>query len=150
MWSLRVVVTHVHAQDPLELSPVEDQQPVEAFASDATDPALDMRRSPLALAWRLDDLDSFAGEDGVEVEGERAVTVVGSSRGGRSRDPRDPSAGLRACCNIQTPSGLLVQAALDSAAAEADEEQHVQPPQQHVRLQAVYQDTRYSADDGRS
>jgi hypothetical protein len=37
--AVAVVVANVDAQDPVELAVVEDQQPVEALAADAADPA---------------------------------------------------------------------------------------------------------------
>jgi hypothetical protein len=42
MWPLLVVVAHIDAKDLLQLSPVEDEDPVETLAPDAADPALDV------------------------------------------------------------------------------------------------------------
>jgi hypothetical protein len=38
-----VVVAHVDAKNVLELAAADDQDPVETFAADAADPALDVR-----------------------------------------------------------------------------------------------------------
>ena len=43
MWPLLVVVANIDAKDLLELSAVEDEEPVEALAPDGADPALDVR-----------------------------------------------------------------------------------------------------------
>ena len=43
MWALLVVVPHIDAEYALELTAVEDEQPVEALSSCAADPALDVR-----------------------------------------------------------------------------------------------------------
>ena len=40
VWPLGVVMADVVADDALELSTVEDEQPVETFTADAADPAL--------------------------------------------------------------------------------------------------------------
>ena len=76
VWPVHVVVIREHAKHALEVSTIHDQEPVEALRADGADKALGdgvRLRSP---HWRLDDLNAFAGEDGVEVARELAVTVT--------------------------------------------------------------------------
>jgi len=90
------------------------------------------KRSANAFAFgarRLDDLDSFAGEDGVEVTGELAVAVADEETKGRSPLlecpgelpglPGDPGAG-RVRCN---PDEAY------ASAGKLNEKEHVQPLQ---------------------
>jgi len=66
----------VDAEDVLELSPADDQDPVEAVAADGSDPTFGERvrlRRPERCA---DDLDALASEDVVEGAAELAVSVV--------------------------------------------------------------------------
>src|SRR6266545_5349654 len=60
----------------LEVAAVDDQQPVEALGTDSADETLRDRVRLRRLRRRLDDLDAFAGEDGVEVACELAVAVT--------------------------------------------------------------------------
>jgi hypothetical protein len=76
MRPMAVVVVDVDAEHLLELSPADDQDPVEAVAADGADPALGERvrlRRPKRCA---DDLDAVASEDLVEDTAELAVSVV--------------------------------------------------------------------------
>ena len=76
MRPMAVVVVDVDAEHLLELSPADDQDPVEAVAADGADPALGERvrlRRPERCA---DDLDAVALEDLVEDTAELAVSVV--------------------------------------------------------------------------
>ena len=62
-----VVVIDELAEHVLEVATVQDDEPVEAFSADGADEALGncvrLRRSH----GGVDDLDAFAGEDGIEV-----------------------------------------------------------------------------------
>jgi hypothetical protein len=60
----------------LEVAAADDQQPVEAFAAEAADPALGMRPRPRRPHRRLDHTDPFGAEDLIEVTGELAVAVT--------------------------------------------------------------------------
>src|SRR6266566_5719969 len=76
MWAPFVVMLDIDAEDALELSAAEDQDPVEALAPRAANPALDVR----VRVWRLDRCpdhpDPLAAEDCVEGATELRVTVV--------------------------------------------------------------------------
>jgi hypothetical protein len=69
-------VVDVDAEHPLEVPPVEDQEPVEAFGAGGADEALGDRVRPRCSDRCADDLQAFASEDGVEVAGELAVTIA--------------------------------------------------------------------------
>src|SRR5258705_13348791 len=58
------------------MASVHDQEPVEAVGPDGADEALGGRVRLRRPHRRLDDLDVFAGEDGVEVAGELAIAVA--------------------------------------------------------------------------
>src|SRR6266700_1541172 len=76
MRPLLVVVADIDAKDALELATTEDQQPVEALASDAANPALDVCVRVRSLEGSPDDLHPLTAEDGVEGAAELAVAVV--------------------------------------------------------------------------
>jgi hypothetical protein len=50
VWPAAVVMAHVDVENLLELAATDDQEPVEAFAAGAADPALDVR----VRIWRPD------------------------------------------------------------------------------------------------
>jgi hypothetical protein len=60
--AVRVVVLDVDRQDSFEVAAVEDQEPIEALAADAADPAFGKRVSS-GCAYRCpDDPDRFGAE----------------------------------------------------------------------------------------
>jgi len=64
---VRVVVRRVDVDDALELAAAEDQQPVEALAAQAPDPAFCVRSRPRRRPqWSLDDTDTLGAEDLIE------------------------------------------------------------------------------------
>jgi hypothetical protein len=71
-----VVVARVDAEDVLELAAADDQQPVEALAANAADPALDVGVRVRRPNRRPHDPDTFAGEDRIERRGELGISVV--------------------------------------------------------------------------
>jgi hypothetical protein len=71
-----VVVLDEDAQRPLELPPVDDEEPIETFGPDGADEALGDRIRPRRSNRRPDDLDPFATEDRVEVTNELAVAIA--------------------------------------------------------------------------
>jgi hypothetical protein len=76
MRPMAVVMVDIDAQHLLELSPADDQDPVEAVPADGADPAFGERvrlRGPERCA---DDLDAFASEGLVEDAAELAVAIV--------------------------------------------------------------------------
>ena len=64
--SVCVVVVDVDAEHVLEVAAVEDQKPIEAFSTDGADEALGDRVRLRGAHRRLDDVDAFTAEDGIE------------------------------------------------------------------------------------
>jgi hypothetical protein len=64
-----VVVAGEDAERALDVTLVHDQEPVETLGADGADKTLGDRVRLRRSQRRLDDLDAFAGEDGVEVTG---------------------------------------------------------------------------------
>jgi hypothetical protein len=62
-----VVVIDELAEHVLEVATVQDDEPVEAFSADGADEALGDRIRLWRAHRRLDHVDVFAGEDGIEV-----------------------------------------------------------------------------------
>jgi hypothetical protein len=56
----------IGAEDSLEVSVVEDEEPVEAFGADGADEALGDGVRPRRPDWRAQDADSLAAEELVE------------------------------------------------------------------------------------
>jgi hypothetical protein len=104
-----VVMTDIDPEYVLELAAADDQQSVEALAADADHPALDVRVRVRRLHRSADDLDLLGRQKGSNA---RANFVSWSWIRNRTWLSRSSSAisRLRACCNIQPVSGLLVQA----------------------------------------
>ncbi len=76
VWPVGVVMVDVDAEDVLELSSADDQDPVEAVAADGSDPTFGERvrfRRPERCA---NDLDALASKDVVEGAAELAVSVA--------------------------------------------------------------------------
>jgi len=120
-------VTHIDLQDALELSAVEDEEPVEAVPAHAADPALRVGVRVRRLDRCADDGDALAFEDAVEGAAELFVTVV---------DEEERT--LRAVVQLHQqvarvlprPGRVRVARAgdvLDPTCADRDEEEHVQP-----------------------
>jgi hypothetical protein len=66
---VRVVVIDEDAEHVLEVAAVQDQEPVEAFSAGGADEALGDRVRFRCAQRGFEDLDAFAGEDGVEDAG---------------------------------------------------------------------------------
>jgi hypothetical protein len=65
-----------HSQYLFEVSPVEDQEPVETFGAGGPDESLGDRVGLRRPNWCADDLEPFAGEYVVEAADELAVSVT--------------------------------------------------------------------------
>ena len=66
LWTLLVEVADVDAEDVLKLAAPEDQEPVEALAAHAANPAFGVGVRVRRPDRRPDDLDSFAPEDALD------------------------------------------------------------------------------------
>src|SRR6266496_2728135 len=76
VWPLLVEVADVDAEDMLELVATEDQEPIEALATHAADPAFRVGGRVRRPDRCADDRDLFALEDAVEGAAELRVAVV--------------------------------------------------------------------------
>ena len=124
-----VVVVGEDAEDALEMASVHDQDPVEAVGPDGTDEALGDRVRFWRSHWRLDDLDAFAGEDGVEVAGELAIAVA-DQEAKRSLSLLERPGELARLLGDPWSGGVGGAAGeMDAPATQLDEEEHVQPLQ---------------------
>src|SRR5918994_350552 len=115
----------VDAEHVLELAAVDDQDPVEAFASRRADPALGVGIGVRGSDRRSDDRDAFATEDLVEAAAEFAVAVVKQEAEGLAAvgELHHEVPGL-----LRDPTAVWVARAcdeLDAAALERDEEEDV-------------------------
>ena len=86
-----VEVRDVGSEDVGEVAAPEDQDPVEVFPADATDPALGVRPRLGRSHRRLDHPDPFGAEDLVELAGE-LTGVSGSAQRWRNSTPGAPAA----------------------------------------------------------
>ena len=95
-----VEVRDVGSEDVVEVAAPEDQDPVEVFPADATDPALGVRPCLGRSHRRLDHPDPFGAEDLVELAGE-LTGVSGSAQRWRNSTPGAPSGlGCRATATL--------------------------------------------------
>jgi hypothetical protein len=99
-----VVVQRVSGHDVLEVAAAEYQQPVEALAADAADPALGVGARLRRSYRRFDDANAFAAEDLVELARELAVVrsdrgTLGGSPGAVANFARERSSAAISCCS---------------------------------------------------
>jgi hypothetical protein len=127
--SVLVVVADVGADDLFELAPAEDQDPVEAFAAQASHPALGMRLRLWRSHRRLDHTDAIGTEHFVEAARELAVAVT-------HEEPHRPlllgEGQYKVACLLRHPALVRIRghaAEMDAAVRELDEKEHVQAPQ---------------------
>ena len=129
MRSPTVVVTHVDAEDVLKLAAADDQQPIEALAADAANPALHVGVGVRCPYGRADDLDLLVPEDGIEGARELRVAIV-------DQEPNLSVALVefhqQVARLLKHPGGVRVAGAgevLDPAAANREKDEHVQATQ---------------------
>src|SRR5215211_511736 len=122
-----VVMAGIDAKHLLELPPAEDEQAVEALATDAADPALGVSVRVRSLDGRADHSHSFATEDVIETAAELGVAIVDQEAERLiaiiERHPQ-------VACLLGDPGARRVGRAgdeLDAAALERDEEERVDP-----------------------
>jgi hypothetical protein len=71
-----IVMPDVSDENVVEVAAAKDQQPVEAVASEAADPAFGMGARLRRPNRRFDDVDAFRAEDLVEFAAELAVAIT--------------------------------------------------------------------------
>ena len=106
MGLLGVVVGNVDPKNPLQMSAVEHERPVEALGPDGPDPSFGEGVRPRSLDRSVDDLDALACEHRVEAGGVLRVLVP-------DQEPEDAAAGeiegqVPPCWVTQAASGFLV------------------------------------------
>jgi hypothetical protein len=109
VWPLLVEVADVDAEDMLELASTEDQEPIEALSTDATDPALRVGVRVWSLDRRADDRNVFALW---KMASKARLNFVSRSWIRNRNGCSSPSfmTRLRACWATQRPSGFELQA----------------------------------------
>ena len=126
-----VVVERVVGEDAFELAAAEDEQPVEAFATQGPDPALGVRPGVGCLDRRLDHADALRAKDLVEVTSELAVAVA-------DQVPRPDVLVIKlheqVPCLLGHPGPVRVRrdpGEMDPPRRKLDEEEDVQPFEEH-------------------
>src|SRR3954452_8137685 len=119
----------VDVEDVLELAAADDQEPVEALAADASNPALHMRVRVRRLHRRTDYLDLPARQESVEGGRELRVSVV-------DQEPHLPAAVVelhqQVASLLQHPRAVRFAGAgevLDPTAPDREEDEHVHASQ---------------------
>ena len=110
MWPVAVVVAGEDAEHALKVTLVHDQEPVETLGADGADETLGGCVRRRRSHRRLDELDAFADEDGVESR----VNLLSRSRIRKRNDPDrfwSVQANWRACWVTHGPVGFAVQPA---------------------------------------
>jgi hypothetical protein len=128
---MAVVVLDVDVQDAKKLPTPSDQEVVQALLAHGANPALGDGVSVRSLDRRQDDLGADRAPDAVEGAGELAVTVVDQEPdgGGVLIERRDEIAGLLRDPGTGGVGGDAGE--VHTPVVELDEEQHVQPLQEH-------------------
>ena len=129
MRPVSVVVADIDAEDMFELAAADDQQPVKAFAADAADPTLHVGVGVRRPYRRADDLDLLARQERVESRRELRVAVM-------DQEPHPPVTIVKLHQQVarllERPRGVRSAGAgevLDPAAADRQEDEHVQAAQ---------------------
>src|ERR1019366_10564477 len=128
---MAVVVTGIAAKDPLQMPSVYNEEVVETLGADGPDEALRISIRVRCPKWSQKDLGTLGSEDLVEADHVLRITVsdeepwvqsfVGEVTGQVPRLLGDP----RAIGMLGDPSDP------DSPTPDLDEEQDVEPPEQH-------------------
>ena len=85
-WPPRVVLGHALAEHPVEVTPAEDEGPIQALASDGPHPSLGERVRPRRSERGKDAADAVGREDGVEAPHVLRVPLT-------DQDPERPTLG---------------------------------------------------------
>jgi hypothetical protein len=131
VWPVFVVVRHVARQHRPQLSPAQDQHPVQQLTTDGADPPFGERVRPRRPHRRAQDPDALGAEDRIEAIGELRVPVVDEEPELPDAVPKvhDEVAGL-----LGYPRSRRVRRHpqdVDAAGGDLEHEQHVQAPEQH-------------------
>jgi hypothetical protein len=125
-----VVVPRVARENALQVAAADDQEPVEAFPTDASDPTLGMRSRLRRPDRRSDDLDPFGAEDVVELTRELAVAITNQEAG---TDAFVVELHQQVARLLAHPAAVGVSrdpGQMNAAARQLDEEQHIEALQE--------------------
>src|SRR6266540_520522 len=128
--SVFVVVRDVGRENVVEVAATEDQDPVEAFAACAADPAFGVRPCCRRPHGRFDDADAFRAEDLVELARELAVAITDQKP---RPDVRVVELHQQVARLLSNPAAVGVgrdPGEVDAAGPELDEEQNVEALQE--------------------
>jgi hypothetical protein len=103
MRPMPVVMARIDAKHVFELAAAEDEQPVEALATHAADPALGVCVRVRCPDGGADHGDPFALEDVIEAAAELGVAIMDQEAERLARDRRSPSVG---CAPVERPRRL--------------------------------------------
>ena len=122
-----VEMDDVGPENAVEMPSVQNEDAVEAVASECPDPTLGVGVRVRRTNWGADDPDALASEHGVEVEGELAVAIADQILEPAVLFPElhHQVAGL--LCDPAAVRVLGGRDELDPPALERNEEQHVDP-----------------------
>jgi hypothetical protein len=127
--SLLVVMAGVDAEHVLQMTAVEDEDPVEAVGADGAHPALGEGVRVRGLDRRADHLDALRAEDLVEGVAELRVAVVDEESErvlvAELHEQVARLLGDLACVRVRAAGDVL-----DPPGSERDEEEHVDPLQE--------------------
>jgi hypothetical protein len=128
-----VVVARIAPKDVLQMRTVDDQQPVEAFPTGASNPPLGVGARLRGPHRRFDHRDAFGAEDLVEVTRELAVAVTNERPWADTVvvELHEQVARL-----LAHPAAVRVgrdSCQVHAAASQLDEEQHVEALQEECR-----------------
>ena len=130
MWPLRVVVVDVDSQDVLEVTAVEDQQPVQTLGAHGSDEALRDRVRLRRPHRCLHDPDAFAAEDLVRGAAVFIVAVADQEADALVGEVEPEVARLLGQLGARGVGGAASEP--DAAARMRDEEQRVVAAQAHA------------------
>jgi hypothetical protein len=108
VWPVLVVMAAVDVEHVLEVTPPEDQDPVEAIGAEGAHPPFGVGVRVRRLDRRANHLDALGSEHGVEGVAELRVSIV-DEKPERLVAPSCMTK-LRACWVTQRPSGFEVEA----------------------------------------
>src|SRR5215218_5275715 len=129
-WAVLVVMPPVDAEHVFEMSATENEDPVDAVGADGSHPAFGVGIRVWRLDGRADHLDALAAEDFVEGVAELLVAIVDEE----SESLVVSQLHDEVACLLRDPGTIWACGAgdvLDPACCERDEEEDVEPLEEH-------------------
>lgn len=126
-----VVVRHELGENALELTSVEDEDPIQAFPSNGADEALGDSVCPGCAHRCADDPHALGAEGLVEAGGELGVTITDEIPSGNQAFSEAPSELPSLLCYPQIVRAGCHSSELNSSPVEMDEKQYIEPAEGH-------------------